>query len=68
MERPDPFFSNFFDPNFFKKQKLAQVKPLRYFTEKYKTRNESMAYAYLSGNYTFSQVGEYFGVSYATVS
>ncbi|MCK5120357.1 MAG: transposase [Methylococcales bacterium] len=51
-----------------KKQKLAPVKPLAYFSEKYKTRNESMAYAYLSGSYTLSQVGEYFGVSYATVS
>ncbi len=51
-----------------KKQKLAPAKPLAYFAEKYKARYESMAYAYLSGSYTLSQVGEYFGVSYATVS
>ncbi|WP_340124623.1 hypothetical protein [Methylobacter svalbardensis] len=51
-----------------KKQKQAPVKPLAYFAERYKTRNESMAHAYLSGHYTLAKVGEYFGVSYATVS
>ena len=51
-----------------KKQKQAPVKPLAYFAERYKTRNESMAHAYLSGHYTLAQVGEHFGVSYATVS
>lgn len=51
-----------------KKQKQAPVKPLAYFAECYKTRDESMAHAYRSGHYTLEQVGEYFGVSYATVS
>ena len=51
-----------------KKQKQAPVKPLAYFAERYKSRNESMAHAYLSGHYTLTQVGEYFDVSYATVS
>ena len=51
-----------------KKQKQAPIKPLAYYAERYKTRNESMAHAYLSGHYTLAQVGEYFGVSYATVS
>lgn len=51
-----------------KKQKQAPLKPLAYFAERYKARNESMAHAYLSGHYTLAQVGEYFGVSYATVS
>ena len=51
-----------------KKQKMAPIKPLKYFAERYQTRNESMAHAYLSGGYTLSQVGEHFGVSYATVS
>jgi REP element-mobilizing transposase RayT len=51
-----------------KKQKQAPVKPLPYFAERYKTRNKSMAQAYLSGHYTLEQVGEHFGVSYATVS
>jgi putative transposase len=51
-----------------KKQKQAPVKPLSYFAERYKTRDVSMAQAYLSGHYTLEQVGEHFGVSYATVS
>jgi len=51
-----------------KKQKQAPVKPLTYFAERYKTRDESMAQAYGSGHYTLAQVGEHFGVSYATVS
>jgi len=51
-----------------KKQKQAPVKPLSYFAERYKTRDERMTQAYWSGHYTLAQVGEYFGVSYATVS
>lgn len=51
-----------------KKQKQAPVKPLAYFEERHKTRDESMAQAYLSGHYSLEQVGEHFGVSYATVS
>lgn len=51
-----------------KKQKQAAVKPLTYFAERYPSRDESMAQAYLSGHYTLEQVGEHFGVSYATVS
>lgn len=51
-----------------KKHKQAPIKPLAYFAEKYKTRDISMAQAYWSGHYTLEQVGEYFGVSYATVS
>ena len=51
-----------------KKQKQAPVKPLAYFSERYKSRNESMAHAYLSGHYTLTQVGDYFDMSYATVS
>ena len=51
-----------------KKQKQAPIKPLDYFANLGKTRNENMALAYLSGHYTLEQVGTYFGVSYATVS
>lgn len=51
-----------------KKQKQAPVKPLSYFVEHHKIRDESMAQAYLSGHYTLEQVGKHFGVSYATVS
>ena len=50
------------------KQKMAHVKPLSHFAEQYKTRDESLSQAYRSGHYTLAQVGEHFGVSYATVS
>ncbi|MBN7799007.1 hypothetical protein, partial [Parahaliea mediterranea] len=49
-------------------QKLGSPKPLNYFAEKYPERNAAMAMAYRSGHYTLAQVGEAFGVSYATVS
>lgn len=51
-----------------KKQKQSPIKPLSHFEKRYADRNESMARAYLSGHYTLEQVGEHFGVSYATVS
>jgi REP element-mobilizing transposase RayT len=51
-----------------RKQKQAPIKPLSYFVDRYKNRGEGMAQAYLSGHYTLAQVGEHFGVSYATVS
>ena len=51
-----------------KKQKQAPAKSLAYFSERYATRQESMAHAYLSGHYTLAEVGHHFGVSYATVS
>jgi REP element-mobilizing transposase RayT len=51
-----------------RRQKQAPVKPLSFFVDRYKNRDEGMAQAYLSGHYTLAQVGEYFGVSYATVS
>lgn len=51
-----------------KKQKQAPVKSLAYFSERYATRQESMARAYLTGHYTLAEVGSHFGVSYTTVS
>jgi putative transposase len=51
-----------------KKQKQAPIKPLDYFVNLGNTRNENMALAYLSGHYTLEQVGNHFGVSYATHS
>jgi len=51
-----------------KKQKQAPVKSLAYFSERYATRQESMARAYLTGHYTLAEVGNHFGVSYTTVS
>jgi REP element-mobilizing transposase RayT len=49
-------------------QKQRPVKPLEYYHHKYSTRNLAMAEAYRSGHYTLKAVGDYFGVSYATVS
>lgn len=51
-----------------RKQKQAPVKPLSYFVDRYKNRDEGMTQAYLSGHCTLAQVGEHFVVSYATVS
>jgi REP element-mobilizing transposase RayT len=51
-----------------KPQRRSPVKPLSYYKEKYKNRNRAMAEAYRSGHYTLAQVGDEFGVSYATVS
>jgi REP element-mobilizing transposase RayT len=51
-----------------KKQKQAAIKPLGYYQQQYPSRSEAMAKAYLAGHYTLKEVGQYFGVSYATVS
>lgn len=51
-----------------KPQKLAPVKPLSWYSVHYPERDQGMAMAYLSGHYTLTQVGEQYGVSYATVS
>ena len=51
-----------------KKQKQAPAKQLEYYKQHFSNRQESMAKAYLSGHYTLYEVGESFGVSYATVS
>jgi putative transposase len=45
----------------------SPIKPLDYFVNLENARNENMALAYLSGHYTLEQVGQHFGVSYATV-
>ena len=49
-------------------QKQAPIKPLSYFEERFSVRDEAMYRAYISGSYTLSEVGKWFGVSYATVS
>ncbi|MCK9608773.1 MAG: LysR family transcriptional regulator [Methylomonas sp.] len=51
-----------------RKQKQAPANSLSHYFERYDSRNEGMARAYLSGHFTLAQVGEHFGVSYATVS
>lgn len=50
-------------------QKQSPMKPLSYYEKRYAgVRNRCMAEAYRSGHYTLKQIGDYFGVSYATVS
>ena len=51
-----------------KKQKQAALKPLNYYQQRYDSRSKAMAKAYLGGHYTLKEVGQHFGVSYATVS
>ena len=51
-----------------KSQTQSPPQPLNYYQDQYAERNRAMAEAYLSGHYSLRQVGEYFGVSYATVS
>jgi putative transposase len=51
-----------------KPQKNRPIKPLSYYKERFKNRNRAMAEAYRSGHYTLSEIGDEFGVSYATVS
>ena len=51
-----------------KPQKNCPIKPLNYYKERIKNRNRAMAEAYRSGHYTLYEIGDEFGVSYATVS
>ena len=51
-----------------KLQKQAPPKPLAYYETTIGEKKAAMATAYLSGHYTLQEVGEHFGVSYATVS
>lgn len=51
-----------------RKQKQDPLKTLDYFKGKYSDRNEAMARAYLSGQFTLKEVGDHFGVHYSTVS
>ena len=51
-----------------RKQKQSSVKPLNYYESNSSDPKEGMAKAYLSVHYTLSEVGVWFGCSYATVS
>jgi REP-associated tyrosine transposase len=51
-----------------KSHKQSPPKPLSYYRERYEVKKEAMARAYLSGHYTLEEVGDWFGVSYTTVS
>ena len=49
-------------------QKQAPPKPLSDFEQTFSDRKVAMTKAHLSGHYMLQEVGDYFGVSYATVS
>ncbi len=49
-------------------QRRKVPKPLEYYSNKYKTRNEGILNAYLSGGYSMKEVGEHFGLHYSRVS
>ena len=51
-----------------KPQKNSPIKPLIHYKERFKNRSRAMAEAYRSGHYTLSEIGDEFGVGYATVS
>jgi putative transposase len=44
------------------------VRPLAWYVENTASRNEAMVQAHASGGYTFAQLGDFFGLHYATVS
>ena len=51
------------------KVQLSVVKrPLSWFSQKYKRRDEVIIMAYKSGHYTQEEIGEYYGISHTTVS
>ena len=49
-------------------QRRAKPKPLSYYAEKYKIRNQAIVFAYASGGYTLKEIGGYFKLHYSTVS
>lgn len=49
-------------------QKRGTKKELPYYSQKYVNDDEAMVKAYKSGHYTMKEIGDYFGVSYSTVS
>ena len=51
-----------------RKQKQAPPKPISNYQQRYNSPKKAMAKAYMSGHFTLEEVGEEFGVSYATVS
>ena len=51
-----------------KAQRRGLAPSLSEYRETYPNRDEAMAQAYLSGNYTMKEIGEFFGVHYMTVS
>ena len=49
-------------------QRRPVAKPLSYYEKKLSDRNQAIAAAYATGDYTMQQIAEHFEVHYATVS
>jgi len=49
-------------------QRRKVPKPLEYYSNRYKERNEGIIAAYQSGGYSMKAVGDHFGVHYSSVS
>jgi transposase len=50
------------------RQRRPPAKPLAYYAEHYKDRDQAMAEAHRSGAYSMREIGVYFGVGRMTVS
>lgn len=55
-------------PEFPKTQRRPWARPLGHYRKKFRSRDEAMAKAYLSGVYNMREIADYFGVHYMTVS
>lgn len=49
-------------------QRRPIAKPLSYYVEQYKIRNDAIVFAYASGGYSLKELGGYFKLHYSTVS
>jgi len=51
-----------------KLQRRKIVKPIAFYEKKYKDPKVAISKAYLTGDYTLKEIGEYFGYHYSTIS
>ena len=49
-------------------QKRAIPKPISHYQNKYKSENQAITRAFLSGGHTLKEIGDYFGKHYTTIS
>ena len=49
-------------------QRRPIPKPISYYAQKYKIRNDAIVFAYASGGYSLKELGDYFKLHYSTVS
>lgn len=49
-------------------QRRPMAKPLAWYEQKYKGRDEAIAHAYFSADYTMKEISVWFKIHYSTVS